>query len=68
MNQSENPNLIGDYTRNYTLPLESGKHDDLKSILPETVVDLLEGKYAESVDVYKIIDCRYPYEYNGKES
>ena len=27
--------------------------------------DLLEGQYDDVISGYRIIDCRYPYEYNG---
>lgn len=33
----EGKDLIGDGSRNHTLPLETGKHTDLKCISPETV-------------------------------
>lgn len=29
------------------------------------LVDVMSGKYASSIDHVTIIDCRYPYEYNG---
>ncbi|XP_075532616.1 uncharacterized protein LOC142565909 isoform X1 [Dermacentor variabilis] len=59
------PDLIGDFTKPYALPLVKGKHHDLKMILPSTLADLLQGKYVSVVDEVTVIDCRYPFEYNG---
>ena len=42
-----------------------GKHQDLKYISPETVVALLTGKFSHIVEKFVIVDCRYPYEYEG---
>ena len=56
--------MIGDRTRSYCLPTVAGKHKDLKSISAETMQDLLTKEQPDSVDI-TIVDCRYPYEYNG---
>ncbi|XP_013783838.2 M-phase inducer phosphatase-like [Limulus polyphemus] len=61
----QEPDLIGDFSKPYILPLIHGKNEDLRSITPETVVSLLNGEYNHAIDSYIIIDCRYPYEYNG---
>ncbi|CAH1262867.1 CDC25B [Branchiostoma lanceolatum] len=61
----EGHNLIGDFSKPYCLPLVKGKHQDLKSITPDTLVDLLRGVYSRQVQHFEIIDCRYPYEYSG---
>ncbi|XP_025415347.1 M-phase inducer phosphatase-like [Sipha flava] len=59
-------NLIGDFSQSFILPLLSfGRHADLRSISPDTLALLLEGIYDDCVDSYLIIDCRYPYEYEG---
>lgn len=58
----QNPNLIGDFTKPCLLPTVRGKHEDLPSVSPETVVKILLGQYQGN---YRIIDCRYPYEYDG---
>lgn len=29
------------------------------------VVDVISGKYDEAIGSVLIVDCRYPYEYNG---
>ncbi|XP_037575499.1 M-phase inducer phosphatase 1 isoform X2 [Dermacentor silvarum] len=62
---AEHPDLIGDFTKPYALPLVKGKHHDLKMILPSTLADLLQGKYVSVVDEVTVIDCRYPFEYKG---
>lgn len=62
---SLDPDLIGDFSRPYCLPLMAGRHEDLKSISCETMADLLLGKFNGEIESYSIIDCRYPYEYNG---
>ncbi|XP_023239722.1 M-phase inducer phosphatase-like, partial [Centruroides sculpturatus] len=60
----QEPDLIGDFSKPYALPLVEGKHD-LKNIIPETVAQLIRGYYQDIVKSYIIIDCRYPYEYEG---
>jgi hypothetical protein len=59
--------LIGDKSKTHALPLieTNKKHRDLASISPETLADLLAGKYSDVIENYIIIDCRYPYEYEG---
>lgn len=42
-----------------------GRHKDLKSISTHTMAKLVSGEYTDSVATFKIIDCRYPYEYEG---
>ncbi|CAF1147065.1 unnamed protein product, partial [Brachionus calyciflorus] len=57
--------LIGDMSRSHTLPiLTKSRHIDLASIEPETLVDLINGKYNDKIGKYLIIDARYPYEFN----
>lgn len=64
--KSENgEDLIGDFSRNYALPLVLGSHPDLKCISVETMRDILEGKYKDVLKSFTIIDSRYPYEFNG---
>ena len=62
---AENDDLIADGSRTHALPTVTGKHRDLKIITSETLVDVMNGNYNEVLDSYRIIDCRYPYEYNG---
>ncbi|XP_059146650.1 M-phase inducer phosphatase-like [Physella acuta] len=61
----ESPDLIADGTREYCLPVITGKHSDLKNIDHQTMADLLNRKFEGSFDKLTIIDCRYPYEYSG---
>jgi len=61
---TEEPDLIGDFTRPFVLPLTRGKHQDLKSISPQTLVDLLDGRFQHLVENFTVVDCRYPYEYD----
>lgn len=62
---SNEPDLIGDFSKTFCLPLTPGRHQDLKSITPATLAKLINGCYSSSVATFKIIDCRYPYEYEG---
>lgn len=62
---SSESNLIGDFSLPYCLPLVEGRHSDLKSITSDTLRKLLLGEFDELVASYKVIDCRYPYEYEG---
>ncbi|XP_037297569.1 M-phase inducer phosphatase isoform X2 [Manduca sexta] len=59
------PDLIGDFSLPFALPLTSGEHSDLKSISCETLAGLLRGEYEDSISEFQVIDCRYPYEYDG---
>ena len=62
---NDEPDLIGDYSKPFALPLMDGRHRDLKSVSSDTVAKLLKGVFKDSVASYKIIDCRYPYEFEG---
>lgn len=57
--------LIGDFSKEFCLPLVSGKHYDLKSITPTTLALLLRGHFSNTISTFKLIDCRFPYEYEG---
>lgn len=57
--------LIGDFSKPCILPVTMGSHPDLKSITSDTLAALLRGEFADRVGSYRIIDCRYPYEYEG---
>ncbi|XP_017845313.1 M-phase inducer phosphatase [Drosophila busckii] len=63
--QNNEPELIGDLSKTYALPLMDGRHRDLKSISSNTVARLLNGDFEHQVASYRIIDCRYPYEFEG---
>uniref|UniRef100_A0A2K6GB69 M-phase inducer phosphatase n=1 Tax=Propithecus coquereli TaxID=379532 RepID=A0A2K6GB69_PROCO len=62
---SDHRELIGDYSKAFLLQTVDGKHQDLKYISPETMVALLMGKFSNIVEKFMIVDCRYPYEYEG---
>ncbi|KAE8628685.1 hypothetical protein XENTR_v10000172 [Xenopus tropicalis] len=57
--------LIGDSSKAYLLKTVEGKHQDLKYITPEMMDCVLSGKYKDTIERCVIIDCRYPYEYEG---
>ncbi|XP_040275324.1 M-phase inducer phosphatase 2 [Bufo bufo] len=62
---SDQRDLIGDSSKTYLLRTVDGQHQDLKYITPEMMNDVLEGKYKDHIDRCVIVDCRYPYEYDG---
>ncbi|XP_045188265.2 M-phase inducer phosphatase 1-like [Mercenaria mercenaria] len=62
---STDDDVIADGSRPYTLPTIAGKHSDLKAISPETMNDVLQGCYDDEIDHVTVIDCRYPYEFDG---
>jgi M-phase inducer phosphatase 2 len=62
---SVEPDLIGDFSKTFCLPLTQGRHQDLKSITPATLAGLIRGEFNGNVASFKVIDCRYPYEYDG---
>ncbi|KAM9340734.1 M-phase inducer phosphatase 2 [Symphorus nematophorus] len=57
--------LIGDFTKPFVLPTVDGKHQDLKYITPKTMVEAVSGQFNHLVERLIIIDCRYPYEFEG---
>ncbi|KAM4709033.1 M-phase inducer phosphatase 2 isoform 2-T2 [Discoglossus pictus] len=62
---SDTRELIGDSSKAHLLNTVEGKHQDLKYITSEMMDDVLSGKYQDMIDRCLIIDCRYPYEYEG---
>ncbi|XP_051946096.1 M-phase inducer phosphatase 1-like [Xyrauchen texanus] len=58
-------NVIGDFTKPPALPTVDGKYQELKYITPEIVVQAMNGQYSDLVERLFVIDCRYPYEYEG---
>ncbi|XP_062618496.1 M-phase inducer phosphatase-like [Saccostrea cucullata] len=62
---TDEENLIGDGSQECSLPTIRGKHSDLKTITGDTVVALLSGRYNDVISSFRLIDCRYPYEYEG---
>ncbi|XP_055997917.1 M-phase inducer phosphatase-like [Ostrea edulis] len=61
----QNGGITGDGRTTLGLPTIVGKHNDLNNISAETLRDLMKGKYADTIASYRIIDCRYPYEFEG---
>ncbi|XP_045153463.1 M-phase inducer phosphatase 1 isoform X2 [Echinops telfairi] len=57
--------LIGDFSKGYLFHTVAGKHQDLKYISPEIMASVLNGKFTNLIKECLIIDCRYPYEYEG---
>ncbi|XP_058144436.1 M-phase inducer phosphatase 1 isoform X3 [Dasypus novemcinctus] len=62
---SDPRDLIGDFSKGYLFHTVAGKHQDLKYISPEIMASVLNGKFANLIKQFVIIDCRYPYEYEG---
>uniref|UniRef100_A0A8C6MA78 M-phase inducer phosphatase n=1 Tax=Nothobranchius furzeri TaxID=105023 RepID=A0A8C6MA78_NOTFU len=63
--ESGSHELIGDFTKPFVLPTVEGKHQDLKYITSEMMVAALTGQFDHSVEQIIVIDCRYPYEFEG---
>ncbi|XP_039189838.1 M-phase inducer phosphatase 2 [Crotalus tigris] len=57
--------LIGDFSKAFVLQTVEGKHQDLKYISPEMMVAVLNGQFNNLIENCVIVDCRYPYEYEG---
>ncbi|ORZ36255.1 Rhodanese-like domain-containing protein, partial [Catenaria anguillulae PL171] len=41
-----------------------GKSDSIRRITPETLVDVLDGRFSALTD-FRVIDVRFPFEYDG---
>uniref|UniRef100_A0A6I8PEC7 M-phase inducer phosphatase n=1 Tax=Ornithorhynchus anatinus TaxID=9258 RepID=A0A6I8PEC7_ORNAN len=65
MLDGDHRDLIGDFSKVYLFHTVAGKHQDLKYISPEIMASVLNGKFASLIEECVIIDCRYPYEYEG---
>ncbi|KAM4033369.1 uncharacterized protein ACNLHF_020330 isoform 2-T2 [Anomaloglossus baeobatrachus] len=61
----ESDDLIGDFSKPHVLPVERGNHQDLKYITCNTLAHLMGGGYKDEIQMYYLLDCRYPYEYTG---
>lgn len=61
----EQTDKTGDGKFPLCLPITPGNVQDLHTITPQTLSDLLQGVYKDTVQSFRIIDCRYPYEYTG---
>ncbi|XP_054846484.1 M-phase inducer phosphatase 2-like isoform X2 [Eublepharis macularius] len=62
---NDNREMIGDFSKAYLLQTVEGKHQDLKYISPEMMVAVLNGHFSSVIESCVIVDCRYPYEYEG---
>ncbi|XP_041749159.1 M-phase inducer phosphatase 1-B-like [Coregonus clupeaformis] len=60
-----NAELIGDFSKVHALPTVTGRHQGLKYITVDTMSALLEGKSSCLVEYFSVVDCCYPYEYQG---
>lgn len=47
------------------LPCFNVKEDGLMRITPQTMTDLLAGKFTNAIMSYQVVDCRFGYEYEG---
>lgn len=63
--ESATGELIGDFTKLFVLPTVNGKHQDLKYITGDVMVAALSGHFNPLVERIIVIDCRYPYEFEG---
>eukprot|EP00088_Acartia_fossae_P019840 TRINITY_DN2159_c0_g1_i13.p1 TRINITY_DN2159_c0_g1~~TRINITY_DN2159_c0_g1_i13.p1 ORF type:complete len:699 (+),score=177.90 TRINITY_DN2159_c0_g1_i13:179-2275(+) len=60
----ENIDVLPDSSRLYSLPaIEDSKNPSLRSITCDTLAQLLTGQFDHLVNSFRIIDCRYAYEY-----
>ncbi|NWR21144.1 MPIP2 phosphatase, partial [Emberiza fucata] len=62
---SDDQELIGDFSKPHLLPMVEGKDPGLKYISPGTLAAVLSGRYSSSIGSSLVVDCRYPYEYEG---
>lgn len=62
---SDQRDLIGDFSKVFLFPTVSGKHQELRYITPEMMIKILNGHYDPFIEQCVVIDCRYPYEYDG---
>ncbi|NXM02073.1 MPIP2 phosphatase, partial [Tyrannus savana] len=62
---NDDQDLIGDFSKAHLLPTVEGKDPGLKYISPDTLVAVLTGQWSSFLESSIIVDCRYPYEYEG---
>jgi rhodanese-related sulfurtransferase len=44
---------------------EGASHAELRCITPTTLIDLMDGNCGEKLQNYVVVDCRYPFEFEG---
>ncbi|NXY63692.1 MPIP2 phosphatase, partial [Callaeas wilsoni] len=57
--------LVGDFSKAHLLPTVEGKDPGLKYISPGTLAAVLTGHFSSFIERSIVVDCRYPYEYEG---
>ncbi|NXL78185.1 MPIP2 phosphatase, partial [Leptocoma aspasia] len=61
--------LVGDFSKPHLLPTVEGKDPGLKYISPDTLspqlAAVLMGHFSSFIESSIVVDCRYPYEYEG---
>ncbi|NXE93817.1 MPIP2 phosphatase, partial [Menura novaehollandiae] len=62
---NDDQDLIGDFSKAHLLPMVQGKDLGLKYISPGTLVAVLTGHFSSCIESSIVVDCRYPYEYEG---
>ncbi|XP_041252870.1 M-phase inducer phosphatase 2-like isoform X13 [Onychostruthus taczanowskii] len=62
---NDDQELIGDFSKPHVLPTVEGKDPGLKYISPGTLEKVLSGHYSSFIESSIVVDCRYPYEYEG---
>ncbi|NXP62027.1 MPIP2 phosphatase, partial [Chloropsis cyanopogon] len=62
---SDDRELVGDFSKPHLLPTVEGKDPGLKYISPGTLAAVLSGHFSSFIESGIVVDCRYPYEYEG---
>ncbi|NWZ66794.1 MPIP2 phosphatase, partial [Acrocephalus arundinaceus] len=62
---NDDQELIGDFSKPHLLPTVDGKDPGLKYISPGTLEAVLTGHFSSFIESSIVVDCRYPYEYEG---
>ncbi|NXH96022.1 MPIP2 phosphatase, partial [Pachycephala philippinensis] len=62
---NDDQELIGDFSKPHLLPTVEGKDPGLKYISPGTLAAVLTGHFSSFIGSSIVVDCRYPYEYEG---
>ncbi|NWX58278.1 MPIP2 phosphatase, partial [Promerops cafer] len=62
---NDDQELIGDFSKPHLLPMVEGKDPGLKYISPGTLAAVLMGHFSSFIESSIVVDCRYPYEYEG---